>query len=103
MPAIALGTAAAAAKPLAKATGWLLRGFGNLGRSPLFTDAVGGALNAASAGYSGRNSGNTQRVGKGVPGESTSVGTTGYSSEGGNKNVLLYIGGLVAVLLLMKK
>jgi hypothetical protein len=103
MPAIALGTAAAAAKPLAKATGWLLRGFGNLGRSPLFTDAVGGALNAASTGYSGRNSGNTQRVGKGGPGDTSTTGTTGYSSEGGNKSVLLYIGAIVAVLLLMKK
>ena len=104
MPAIALQAAAVGAKPLFKALGWLGRGIGKLGRSPLFIDTVSGALaggKSAAATSLGGNTGNTQRVGKGGPGDASA--STGYSSEGGNKNLLLYVGGLVAVLLLMKK
>lgn len=105
MPVAAIGTAAAiGAKPLKNVFGWLMRGFGKLGRSPLFIDTVQGALSggASAASTSLGNTGNTQRVGKGGPGSSATT-PTGYSSEGGNKNLMLYIAAVVGLLLLMKK
>lgn len=103
MPVPAIGVIGAVAGPAMKALAWIGRGFGKMGRSPLFVDFVDGAIaggrNAASRNLGG-NSGNNQRVGKGAV---SSSDATGYSSEGGNTNLMLYVGGLVVLLLVMKK
>ena len=98
--------AAASAGPALKALQWIGRGFGNLGRSPLFIStlqgAVAGGRNAAATSLGG-NTGNTQRVGKGFTGDGASNQASATYGSGSSNNMLLYIGGAVALLLLMKK
>ena len=85
--------------------GWVARGFGKMGRSPIYLDTIAGAVTGASNAFN--TSVGSNQVGKGFTGNPPSASSVGYGTHPAtltsNKNLPLYLGGLVVVLLLMKK